>query len=114
MASFLFLAIFLAAQLLGKSEHAGASLGARGQRPVAVEVGVPPLGGEGPLSAARCPLSHAGAAVLSWSPDHDTVSTKGLQRHPGDLRSQHVSRSGDRPQRLLTQNRVFAGRTVII
>jgi ABC-type uncharacterized transport system permease subunit len=78
VASFLFLAIFLAAQLLGKSEHAGASLGARGQRPVAVEVGVPPLGGEGPLSAARCPLSHAGAAVLSWSPDHDTGPTEGL------------------------------------
>jgi ABC-type transport system involved in cytochrome c biogenesis permease subunit len=55
VASFLFLAIFLAAQLVGKSEHAGASLGARGQRPVA---------GRG--------------IVVSWSPDHDTGPTEGL------------------------------------
>jgi ABC-type transport system involved in cytochrome c biogenesis permease subunit len=54
VASFLFLAIFLAAQLLGKSEHSGASLDARGQGPEA-------------------------RSVVSWSPDHDTGPTEGLQ-----------------------------------
>jgi ABC-type transport system involved in cytochrome c biogenesis permease subunit len=55
VASFLFLAIFLGAQLLGKTEHAGAALGASGQR-----------------SGAR------GATVASRSPDHDTPPTECL------------------------------------
>jgi ABC-type transport system involved in cytochrome c biogenesis permease subunit len=54
IASFVFLAIFLAAQLLGKSEHSGAAEGASGQRPDANEVGVPPLGGR-PAGAGAPP-----------------------------------------------------------
>jgi ABC-type uncharacterized transport system permease subunit len=61
VASFMFLAIFLVAQLLGKSEHSG-------------------VGGQGSGVGERARGAGQGTSnVVSWSPDHDTSTTQGLQ-----------------------------------